>query len=165
MVRLIPCGYFFICHQLLHLLFVLKIYFARQEYIPLGCVYCPLKWPSLWWVYARCRCLPCQVVSTLRGGGVCTGGWLPGGCHACWVSSHSAFSCLGRCPCLPDMHASLDSIYHTPLWTEGMTHACKNITSPQLLLRTAKIQGKCKRIEICLIIYFIHLLGFGLHVA
>ena len=26
-----------------------------------------------------------------------------------------------------------------PLWTEGMTHACENITFPQLLLRAVKI--------------------------
>ena len=28
---------------------------------------------------------------------------------------------------------------HHPLWTEFLTHACENITFPQLLLRTVKI--------------------------
>ena len=27
-----------------------------------------------------------------------------------------------------------------PPWTKGMTHACENITFPQLLLRTVKIE-------------------------
>ena len=57
-------------------------------------------------------------------GGVCPGGWcLPreGVCLACLPGG-----CLPR-QTLP------------PLWTEFLTHACENITFPQLLLRTAII--------------------------
>ena len=46
-----------------------------------------------------------------QGMGVCLGGFLPRGC-------------------LPR------GVYTSPLWTEFLTHACENITFPQLLLRT-----------------------------
>ena len=32
----------------------------------------------------------------------------------------------------------------TPLWTEFLTHACENVTFPQLLLRTVTICFPCK---------------------
>ena len=38
--------------------------------------------------------------------------------------------CLGVCPAGPGVHLPL------PMWTEFLTHACENITLPQLRLRT-----------------------------
>ena len=63
-------------------------------------------------------------------GGVCLEGCLPGagGLHR---------GCLPR-RCLPSGGEGRGST--TPhLWTEGMTHACKNMTFPQLLFLTVKI--------------------------
>ena len=50
----------------------------------------------------------------------------------------------GRCPegCLPrgvPVQWVSRGVYTSPLWTEFLTHACKNITFPQLLLRTVKM--------------------------
>ena len=41
----------------------------------------------------------------------------------------------------PPGHMTSDSCWEANLstWTEGMTHACENITFPQLLLRAVKI--------------------------
>ena len=64
------------------------------------------------------------------GGGVCLGRW---------VSAQEGGVCPGR-GCLP--RAGSDPVHagiHPPLWTEFLTHACENITFPQLLLRTVKI--------------------------
>ena len=49
------------------------------------------------------------------GGGVCLGG--------------SAWGCLPR-------GVSTWGVYTSPLWIEFLTHACENITFPQLRLRT-----------------------------
>ena len=78
------------------------------------------------------------------GGGVCCGcggsclprGCLPGGCLP--------GGCLPRGRCLPErvcvsQHA-MGQTPHRPLWTEFLTHACENITFPQLLLRTVMIK-------------------------
>ena len=51
-------------------------------------------------------------------------------CHAC--SFHNAFPLCHTCPSFA-MHIPLFTI-HAPLWTEFLTHACENITFPQLLL-------------------------------
>ena len=51
------------------------------------------------------------------------------------VSQHT----LGR-GCLPGGCLPQCMLGYTPLlWTEFLTHACENITFPQLLLRTVKI--------------------------
>ena len=42
----------------------------------------------------------------------------------------------------PSMHDPPATHAPRPLWTEFLTHACENITFPQLLLRTVKINNK-----------------------
>ena len=69
-------------------------------------------------------------VSAVGGGGVCQGGWVVsarggwGGVCPGGVSQHA----LGRGGVCPS------ACWHTPpsLWTEFLTHACENITFPQL---------------------------------
>ena len=63
-----------------------------------------------------CACLGCA----------CRGHVSPGG--ACIPGERACPGGQGACP---------GSMYptHAPLWTEFLTHACENITFPQLLLR------------------------------
>ena len=70
---------------------------------------------------------------------------IPGGClpsAAVAVGGVGGRGCLpgdgGVCPggVFAQVHAG---IHITPLWTEFLTHACENITFPQLRLRTVKI--------------------------
>ena len=93
----------------------------EQECIPVGCVTSAavaVCWGrgSGWgvfgqgvWCLARRGCLPRG--GCLPGGGVCPGG-----------SARRGDICLG---CTPP-----------PMWTEFLTHACENITFPQLRLQT-----------------------------
>ena len=81
----------------------------KPEYIPVGCL------PSTA-VAAEVGCIPACTgqgrVSAQGGcvaGGVCPGGVCPGGC---------LLKCMLG--------------YTHPLWTEFLTHACENITFPQL---------------------------------
>ena len=65
---------------------------------------------------------------TVYYGDVCPGGCLPRGVSTRGVSAQEG-----------------EGVYigggvH-PLWTVFLTHACENITFPQLLLRTVKIEG------------------------
>ena len=63
-----------------------------------------------------------------RGGGVCAQGCLPRGClpRGCLPGGVYIPACNGA---------------DEPPWTEFLTHACENITFPQLLLRTVNIQS------------------------
>ena len=75
--------------------------------------------------------------------------------YACPPATHGPPAQMPHChayplPCMPTtMHTPLCHAHpnfathapfamhpHPPLWTEGMTHVCENITFPQLLLRT-----------------------------
>ena len=60
-------------------------------------------------------------------------------CHTCphhaWPPCHACFPL----PCMPPSHHACPPAMHAPLWTEFLTHACENITFPQLLLRTVII--------------------------
>ena len=110
---------------------------VKQECIPVGCV--PSAAVAVCWGVCPGGCLPrgntwgmsAQGVSAW--GGVCRAGWLLG--DVCWEGG-----CLlgGVCPggCLPrgcvSQHAPLAD---TPP-VERMTDRCKNITFPQLRLRT-----------------------------
>ena len=50
---------------------------------------------------------------------------------------HIPQRCMPHLPCMaPAKHAPRHACPPPPLWTEGMTHACENITFPQLLLWT-----------------------------
>ena len=83
----------------------------ERECIPVGCV------SSAAVAMSGGGCLPKGVPAWggCLGGGACLGGCLPGG---------GVLSRGGR-------------VYTSPhLWTEFLTHACVNITFPQLLLRT-----------------------------
>ena len=69
--------------------------------------------------------VPYQGVSA-QGECVCSGGVFPGG-----LSAKTAMSVQGGCVsaqgrCLPR------GIYISRMWTEVMTHACQNITCPQM---------------------------------
>ena len=65
------------------------------------------------------------------GRGVSAWGCLPRGC----VSQHT----VGREGVSAPVHAGI----HPALWTEFLTHACENITFPELLLQTVKTRKKC----------------------
>ena len=84
---------------------------TKQECIPVGCI------PSAHWLHLVVfggggGCMP--------GDRVCLGVCMPGGL-TCRGRGHA---CQGVCvPCTPI------------LWTEFLTHACENITFPQLMLR------------------------------
>ena len=80
-------------------------------------------------------------------GDVCLSAWW--GVSAQGVSACLSGGCLPRasaqggvCPgavCLEGVCLSAGGVYTSPtLWTEFLTHACENITFPQLLLRTVK---------------------------
>ena len=43
--------------------------------------------------------------------------------------------CLPRGVCLPNGDVCLPGDVHLPLWREFLTHACENITFPQIRLR------------------------------
>ena len=96
----------------------------EKEYIPVVCV------PSA--TVAICPGGVCPGWCLL--GDVCPGGCLPGGLSA-WV-------------CLPggstqggvSLACLLRGVYTSLLWTKFLTHACENITFPQLRLRLVKIQ-------------------------
>ena len=65
--------------------------------------------------------------------GVCPGGCLPGGVQG--VSAEGVHPQQK-----PPGHTPLFiACWDTPPWTEFLTHACENITFPQLLLRSVKI--------------------------
>ena len=92
-------------------------------------------------------CLPSR--ESAQGGclpGTSTQGGLPGGVSAQEVSAHG---CISPGRCLADVPHPTP---HPPPWTEFLTHACENITFPQLRLRTVNInwsliviqQLKCK---------------------
>ena len=73
-------------------------------------------------------------VEFLPGGGVC-----PAGVSAWGFLPRRGVSAQeeGVCPRGGCLHRR----GCTPLWTAFLTHACENITFPQLLLRTVKIEG------------------------
>ena len=76
------------------------------------------------------RCSSC-----LLGGGVCPVGVCLGGCLSRGVSARG---------CLPTLSEGVSAqggecLADNPLWTEFLTHACENITFPQLRLWTVKI--------------------------
>ena len=85
----------------------------QQESIPVGCV--PSAAVAVCW-------------------GVCSRGCLPRGESARGVSAQGARLPWG---CLPG-GVSQHALRQTPLWTEWLTDRCKNITFPQLRLRTVK---------------------------
>ena len=101
---------------------------SKQECIPVGCVPSAAVAVGGGWGCLEGVC----------PGGVCPGGCLPGGVSAqgwgvsAWglcVSQHAlGRGCLPRgCVCIPaPVHAGI------PHWTEFLTHACENITFPQL---------------------------------
>ena len=65
----------------------------------------------------------CAPYTDCREGGVCPGGCLPMGgvCQGVYPSMHWEGGCLLQC-----------MLGYTPPWTEFLTHACENITFPQL---------------------------------
>ena len=107
-------------------------------------------------MHKKQECIPvgCVLSAAVATGGSARGCVCPGeGCQPGRVSARgvSAKGCLcqgvstrGCLPgeCLPGggvvypVHAG---IHTTPLWTEWLTDRCKNITFPQLRLRTVKI--------------------------
>ena len=109
----------------------ISIIFSKQECIPVGCV------PS---------------VAVVIGGG---GGSARGVCRVCvcvsrGVSAQEGVCVQGRCVCprggvCPGQVCLPGGCTPPPLWTEFLTHACENITFPQLLLRTVKIGFKPTR--------------------
>ena len=75
-----------------------------------------------------------KLYSKYWGVSACLGGLcLPRGCLPRWVSAQGDVSAWG---CLPR------GVYTTPL-VHTITDRCKNITFPQLLLRTVNISLKC----------------------
>ena len=94
----------------------------KQVCIPVGCV------PSIAVPVCLGGCLPrgCLPGGCLPTGGVCLGDVCSGG-----VSSQMGVSARGVCV---SQHALRQT--PQPLWTEFLTHACENITFPQLRLRT-----------------------------
>ena len=136
--------------------FFLRDEISKQECIPVGCVP-PAHWPYP--IVSWGGCLP--------KGGVCPGdvylgGCLPKGCVylegvPCDLS-HQAFDVTCMLSLLqlrlksnaaayivlvmwPDKECWDTPPFPSPptMWTEFLTHACENITFPQLLLRAANI--------------------------
>ena len=110
-------------------------------------MYRPLQWPSGGCLPRGCLpggCLPedvCQGVfawGVSAQGGVCPGGVCPG-----WMSAQGGV-CISQ-------HAMGQT---SPLpWTEFLTHACENITFPQLLLRTVKIKSPSRGLSSWRLVY------------
>ena len=83
------------------------------------------------------ECIPVGCLSSAGlavGGGCLSGRCLPRGClpggvcpSACWDSQPPGQT--------RGVSALVHAGIHTPLWTEFLTHACENITFPQLRLR------------------------------
>ena len=125
----------------------------KQECIPVGCI--PSAAVAIW------GCLPKGVSASwgvclggvsalvgclLRGvsawGSVYPGECLPMGVHPPQTQRQTASPRpRGRYP--PDPEAEGD----TPLWTEFLTHACENITFPQLLLRMVNMTKNFPRCQ------------------
>ena len=104
----------------------------KQECIPVGCI------PSA----------AVSVGGGLPQGGVCPRGFLPGVClpsgMSAWGVSVWGGVCLGvyplrprgrYCPLDPETNTPSTSRGRHPLWSEFLTHACENITFPQLLTK------------------------------
>ena len=68
-------------------------------------------------------------------GGVCLGG-------SAWGCLPGA-GCLPRGSCLGGVYPSMQWGRHPPLWIEFLTHACENITFPQLQLWKVIISSSC----------------------
>ena len=122
---------------------------SKQECIPVGCVLSG----HLGGGGLHGRCLP--------RGGVSAWGYLPRGVSVWWVSAQGMSAEGGVCPrrmsaqgvpawgCLPRHPPGQEADppgprgrHPSPLWTNFLTHACENITFPQLLLRAVKISEK-----------------------
>ena len=66
--------------------------------------------------------------------------WVPGGEGVSpmgWVCVSGV--CVFRGVCVQGVYIPPDPEADPPPWTEGMTHACENITFSQLLLRAVKM--------------------------
>ena len=63
-------------------------------------------------------------------------------------ATHTPLPCMPPATHTPTTHTPLPCM-PPPLWTEFLTHACENITFPQLLLRTIKsVQPTCMIVDI-----------------
>ena len=77
-------------------------------------------------------------------GGVSARGCLPAGglsargVSACWGGVSACWGGVSAGEYLPARVVSGKGVSGSPLWTELLTHACENITFPQLRLRTIK---------------------------
>ena len=101
-----------------------------QECIPVGCLPFPCS--------GRLSCHACPP-PCMHPCHACS---LP--CYACPPAMHAPLPHTPTLPCMPPtlthtwpLHYTYAALHHAcPLWTDFLTHACENITFPQLLLRT-----------------------------
>ena len=69
-------------------------------------------------------------------------GCVPSAAVAVSPATHAPATHIPCHACLP-CHAWPPAVHATPLWTEFLTHACENITFPQLLFQTVTNKQEC----------------------